>query len=209
MTIQYLLELAGTGFFAISGSIVATRRSTNDWFGVTFISFITSIGGGSIRDVLLGSYPLVWIKDINFMYAIITGVVFTSIFYKYLLKFRKLMFVFDTLGVAMFTIIGTEKAISFGVNPLIAAIMGMFSAVMGGVLRDILTNEIPILFRRELYASVCFGGAAFYLIADQLGCERNINFILSILVILVFRIVAVKYDLAFPKFSKVIEEGLE
>ena len=143
------------------------------------------------------------------MYAIMTGVVLCSIFYRYIVKYRKIMFIFDSLGVAMFTIIGTEKALSLGVNPVIAAIMGMFSAVMGGVLRDILTNEIPILFRRELYASVCFGGAVIYLIGEQLGLDRSINFILSILLILIFRIIAVKYDLTFPKFIKVREEKKE
>ena len=202
MTIQYSLELLGTTFFAMSGAIVATKKSRPDWFGVTFISFITAIGGGTVRDVLLNSYPLVWIGDINIMYAIMIGVVLTSLFYKRILKMRRMMFIFDTLGVAMFTIIGTEKALSLHVHPVIAAIMGMFSAVMGGVLRDVLTNEIPILFRKELYSSLCLAGAVFYLILDYVGCPRELNFILSILLILVLRILAVTYDLSLPKFIK-------
>jgi len=202
MKIQYILELVGTAFFAISGALVANEKSAKDWFGVTFIAFITAIGGGSMRDILLGSYPLVWIKDINIMYSIMAGVVVASIFYGYLLKFRKTMFLFDTLGVAMFTIIGTEKAIAFGVNPLIAAIMGMFSAVMGGVIRDVLTNETPILFRKELYASISFAGALFYLGLEYIGAIRNVSFILSILFILAVRVVAVKYKLTFPHFRR-------
>ena len=203
MKIQYILELAGTGFFAISGAIVANEKSAKDWFGVTFIAFITAIGGGSVRDILLGSYPLVWIKDINIMYAIIGGVVIASIFYSYLLKFTKTMFLFDTIGVAMFTIIGTEKAIGFGVNPLIAAIMGMFSAVMGGVIRDVLTNETPILFRKELYASVSFAGALFYLMLEYIGAIREVSFIAAVIFILAIRIVAVRYNLTMPHFRKV------
>ena len=202
LTLQYSLELAGTTFFAMSGAIVANKKSKPDWFGVTFISFITAIGGGTVRDVLLNSYPLVWIGDINIIYAILVGVVLTSLFYKRILKMRRMMFIFDTLGVAMFTIIGTEKALSLHVHPVIAAIMGMFSAVMGGVLRDVLTNEIPILFRKELYSSLCLAGAVFYLILDHAGCARELNFILSIILILVLRILAVTYDLSLPKFIK-------
>ncbi len=209
MKLQYFLELIGTTFFAMSGAIVANKKSRPDWFGVTFISFITSIGGGSIRDILLGCYPLVWIKDINIMYAIMLGVILTSLFYNRILKMRKMMFLFDTLGVAMFTIIGTEKAMNFGVNPVIAAIMGMFSAVMGGVLRDVLTNEIPILFRKELYSSLCLIGATFYLILDFFNINRSTDFILSILLILSLRIGAVRYDWAFPKFIKGGEEDFQ
>ena len=202
MTVQYIFELLGTGFFAISGALAANEKSKPDWFGVTFIGFITSIGGGSLRDMLIGSYPLAWVNDTNLMYAIFTGIVLASIFYKTLIRLRKNLFLFETLGVAMFTIIGTEKALRFGVSPLIAAIMGMFSAVMGGVLRDVLTNEIPTLFRKEIYATACLAGAFVYLGLDKLGCGRNLNFIISILLIFFIRIIAVKFNLSLPKFRK-------
>jgi uncharacterized membrane protein YeiH len=202
MSLQYVLELLGTGFFAISGALVANEKSKPDWFGVTFIGFITAIGGGSIRDILIGSYPLVWVADINIMYAILIGIVIASIFYKTLLNLRRNLFVFETLGVAMFTIIGAEKAVRFGLNPLIAAIMGMFSAVMGGVLRDVLTNEIPILFRKEIYATACLAGAFVYLALDRFGVERNLSVIVSVLLIFLIRIISVKRNLSLPKFRR-------
>lgn len=202
MQIQYVLELLGTGFFAISGALAANDKAEPDWFGASFIGFITSIGGGSLRDILLGSYPLVWINDINFMYAVIIGVILASVFFKILIKLRRTFFLFDTVGIAMFTIVGTEKAISLGVNPVIAAIMGMFSAVMGGVLRDVLTNEVPIIFKKEIYATACLAGAIIYLSLDKIGCERNLNFLASALLIIAIRIIAVKKNLSLPKFIK-------
>ncbi|WP_118951229.1 trimeric intracellular cation channel family protein [Taibaiella helva] len=202
MNIQYVFELVGTGFFAVSGALAANEKSNPDWFGVTFIGFITAIGGGSIRDMLLGSYPLVWIGNVQFLYAILIGVVLASLLYTQLRKLRKTLFIFDTFGIALFTILGTEKALILGVHPLIAAIMGMFSAIMGGVIRDVLTNQTPILFHREIYATACLAGAFAYLLLDHFGLDRNLNFLLSGLLILVVRVLAVKYRLSLPKFRE-------
>lgn len=205
MSLQYILELLGTGFFAISGALVANEKSKPDWFGVTFIGFITSIGGGSLRDILIGSYPLAWVQDVRLMYAILIGIVIASLFYDLLIRWRKNLFLFETLGIAMFTIIGTEKAIRFGLNPLIAAIMGMFSAVMGGVLRDVLTNEVPVLFKKEIYATACLAGAFVYLVLSDVGCNRELSVMLSALLIFVIRIVSIKRNLSLPKFRRTID----
>lgn len=202
MSIQYTLELLGTGFFSISGALAANDKSKPDWFGVTFIGFITSIGGGSVRDILLGSYPLVWVRDVNIIYAIIAGIVMASLFFKTLIKLRRTFFLFDTLGIAMFTVLGTEKALSFGVSPLIAAIMGMFSAVMGGVLRDVLTNEIPVIFKKEIYATACLSGSLLYMALSHFTDNRNLNIILAMLLIFSLRIVAIKFNLSLPKFRR-------
>lgn len=201
MNIQYIFELFGTCFFAVSGALAASDKDEPDWFGVTFIGFITAIGGGSLRDMLLGSYPLVWIGNVHFIYAIIAGVILAKIFYTPLLKMRKMLFLFDTFGISLFTILGTEKALHLGVHPLIAAIMGMFTAMMGGVIRDVLTNQTPILFRKEIYATACLAGALLYLGLEQLQIERNISFILSGLFIFLIRFIAVTKKLSLPKFK--------
>lgn len=206
MNIQYIFELTGTCFFAISGALAAGRKSNPDWFGITFIGFITAIGGGSIRDMLLGSYPLAWIGNVHFLYAILTGVVLARVFYKELQKLRRTLFIFDTFGIALFTVLGTEKALLLGIHPVIAAIMGMFSAVMGGVIRDVLTNQTPILFHREVYATACLAGAFLYLLLDYAGVMRTPAFLVSGFLILVIRIVAVRYGLSLPKFRKEQEE---
>jgi uncharacterized membrane protein YeiH len=201
MHIQYYLELIATGFFAISGALVANKKSEHDWFGVTFIGFITAIGGGSLRDILLNAHPLVWIENVNFLYAIFIGILLTRLFYNSIRKRIKELFIFDTLGIAMFTVLGTEKALALGVNPIIAALMGMLSAVMGGVIRDVLTNEIPVLFRKEIYASACLAGATVYLVLDYAGMGRNYCYFFSIALISAIRYLAVKYNLTLPKFK--------
>lgn len=203
MSIQYILEVIGTFFFAMSGALaVSEKNQEHDWFGAAFIGFVTAIGGGSIRDVLLGSYPLVWIQDTRLLYVILIAIIFSGIFNRVMLKLRRTLLLFDTFGIAMFTIVGTEKAVSLGASPEIAAIMGMFSAVMGGILRDILTNEIPVLFRKEIYASACLLGATNYLVLTDLEMDRNTCFIVSALLIIGIRLTAVKYRLSLPRFGK-------
>jgi uncharacterized membrane protein YeiH len=202
MELQYALELFGTFFFAISGSM-AVHDGEHDWFGAGFTGFVTAIGGGSLRDILLGSYPLVWIGDINFLYAIFSGVLISLIFFQKLVRLKRTFFLFDTLGISLFTILGVEKAMHLGVQPEIAAMMGMFTAVMGGVIRDTITNETPVIFRKEIYATACLAGAVVYLLLDlQTNLDRNINLLTSIAVIIVIRILAVKYNLALPAFKK-------
>ena len=198
---QYTLELLGTFFFAISGAL-AIQDEHNDLFGAGFTGFVTAIGGGTLRDIMLGSYPLVWIGDPNFLYAIITGVLMAYFFYKFLIRLRRTFLFFDTLGISFFTVLGVEKALSLGVNPEIAAIMGMFSAVMGGVIRDVLTNETPVLFRKEIYATACLVGAIVYLVLYRLHVDRDVNLAVSIILIFVIRIIAVKFKLALPSFRK-------
>ena len=200
MDLQYAFELVGTFVFAISGAL-AIREKEHDLFGAGFTGFITAIGGGTLRDILLDAYPLVWIGDIHVLYAILLGILAAFIFPNFLSRLRRTMFLFDTIGIGFFAVLGVEKALSLGVRPEIAAIMGMFSAVMGGVIRDTLTNEIPILFRKEIYASACLLGAAFYVLMNYLGLERNYNLLISMSLIIAIRLIAMKYKLSLPRLD--------
>lgn len=202
MGIQYILEIIGTFAFAISGALAMKDQKHQDWFAASFTAFISSIGGGTLRDILLNSYPLVWISDITIIYAIMAGILVTFVFYKFLLNLRKTLFLFDTFGIALFTIVGTEKALNLGVRPEIAAIMGIFSAVMGGVIRDVMTNEIPIIYSKEVYATACFAGACSYLVLDHFGAGRNFSFISASLVIIIIRVLAVKFHWSVPRFFR-------
>lgn len=200
MNVQYLAELFGTFFFAISGALAVKDRE-HDWFGASFLGFITAIGGGTLRDVLLGSYPLVWIGDIYFLYAILAGIIAAKIFFRLLERLRRTLLLFDTMGISLFTILGTEKALSLGVRPEIAAIMGMFTAVMGGVIRDTLTNETPVIFRKEIYASACLAGAICYLLIEIfLNVDRQLNVLISASLIMSLRLLAVRFNLSLPRF---------
>jgi uncharacterized membrane protein YeiH len=202
MTFQYPFELIGTFFFAVSGAL-AMQDKEHDWFGAAFTGFVTAIGGGTLRDMMLGSYPLVWIADINFLYAVLIGVAAAIGFFSVFIRWRRMFLLFDTLGISFFTILGVEKAIGLGVRPEIAAIMGMFSAVMGGVIRDTLTNEVPVIFRKEIYATACLIGAIVYLVLDlNTPLERNYNLVISITAIILIRLLAVKFKLTLPGFRK-------
>src|SRR5690554_4930905 len=200
MDLQYALELLGVYVFAISGALAIEDREHNV-FGAGFMGFITAIGGGSLRDILLGAYPLVWVGNVWFLYAIFLGILTTFLFYRTVSRLKHTLFLFDTVGIAFFTVLGVEKALSLGFGVEIAAIMGMFSAVMGGVIRDTLTNEMPILFRKEIYASACLAGAIVYLILNYLGLERDINLLVSLTLIIVIRLLAVRYNLNLPRLG--------
>ena len=200
MDLQYALELTGTFVFAISGAL-AIREKDHDLFGAGFTGFITAIGGGTLRDILLNSYPLVWIGNVQVLYAILGGILLAFVFPSFLSRLRKTFFLFDTLGIGFFTVLGVEKALSLGVRPEIAAIMGMFSAVMGGVIRDTLTNEIPILFRKEIYASACLAGAILYVVLDYYGLERDYNLLISMSVVISIRLISMRYKLSLPRLG--------
>ena len=201
MDLEYVLELVGTYFFAISG-VIASEDKDKNWFGAAFTGFITAIGGGSLRDMILGSYPLVWVGDVHFLYAIILGVLTAFLFYQFFLKLKRTMLFFDMIGIAFFTILGVEKSLNLGVRPEIAAMMGMFSAVMGGVIRDTLTNATPVIFRKEIYATACLAGAVLYLIINGFGVERDTNLLISSGFIIALRIIVLKFEVTLPKVGK-------
>jgi len=199
MQLPYYIDLLGTLVFAISGALAASDKNVyRDIFGVTFTGFVTAVGGGTLRDMILGTRPA-WVADGNYLVAITVGVLVAIFFKYYILKYRRTFFLFDTLGIALYTVVGVQKSLEFGVSPLAAIIMGMFTAVMGGVIRDTLINEIPLIFRKEIYATACLSGAAVFVLLKLLGIDDNINSFISVFVIILVRTIAVKYRLTLPK----------
>lgn len=202
MDIIYLLDLIGTFVFAISGIRLAARTDM-DIFGASVVGFVTAIGGGTVRDLLLDSHPITWMADMTYPLVILAAVPFTFMMGKKLNNFSKTLFIFDTIGIALFTIIGMEKALSFGLNPFIAGMMGMISAVVGGITRDVLCREIPLIFRKEIYATACLLGAVVFYLGLELNLPENLNYLITIAVIITIRTVSVKWGLSLPKMKKV------
>lgn len=201
MQLPYYIDLLGTLVFAISGALAASDKNVyRDIFGVTFTGFVTAVGGGTLRDMILGTRPA-WVSDGNYLIAITIGVLVAIFFKYYILKYRRTFFLFDTLGIALYTVVGVQKSLEFGVSPLAAIIMGMFSAVMGGVIRDTLINEIPLIFRKEIYATACLSGAAVFVVLKLLGVDDNMNSFISVFIIMLVRTIAVKYRLTLPKIG--------
>ena len=200
MELIYVLDILGTFAFAISGALVALDKKL-DIFGVIIIAFVTAVGGGMLRDVLIDAHPINWIGDLNYLYIIFSAVIFTFLFKSKIAYLSKTLFLFDTIGIGVFTLLGLQKGLSYDLHPLVAVIMGMISAVFGGVLRDVLTNRVPLIFEKEIYASACLAGGVMYLTLNYFSVEENINFIISASVVVIIRVVAVKFSLELPKIK--------
>ena len=193
----YFIDLGGTLVFAISGWLAASKKQM-DPFGASVIAFITAVGGGTLRDLLIGSQPVGWMVDQNYLLMIAGGIGLGFLFKRYLEKLRKTMFLFDSIGIGLFTILGIEKTLSFGLTPVIAVMMGTVSAVFGGVLRDTLANEVPLIFRQEIYATACLTGGILFLVLGQFNVNVDVRIILTVVYIIALRIVSVKYKWSFP-----------
>jgi uncharacterized membrane protein YeiH len=188
----YYVDLFGTGIFAISGVLTAIHKKF-DLIGTLIIGFVTAIGGGTIRDLLIGRFPVGWLKDNHYLMVIFLGYLVAYLFKNQVLKLRKSMFLFDTIGIGIFTISGIEIGLAEGLNFEYCLLMGVISACFGGVIRDVLTNEIPLLFRQEIYASACFSGGLVFLALSQYSPFENINIFISIFIIILIRYFSIKY----------------
>lgn len=186
--------------FAISGALTAFDKKL-DIFGVSAVAFITALGGGTLRDLLIGSTPVAWMNNLNYLIMITIGIVIAILFRNRIQTLRKTFFLFDTIGIAVFTILGLQKALNIGVSPVIGIMMGMVSAVFGGVIRDIVCNEIPLIFRKEIYALTCIaGGIVFIGILYLTHLSQDWNIVITASFIVTFRILAVRYHWKLPNF---------
>ncbi|MFK8057487.1 MAG: trimeric intracellular cation channel family protein [Saprospiraceae bacterium] len=191
MSILYALDLAGTLVFAISGILTAIDKKF-DLVGAAVIGFVTAVGGGTLRDLLLGQTPVGWMNDLTYLGLVGIALPLSYLGRGYISKLRRSMFIFDTVGIAIFTIIGLEKTLTLGLSPVIAVMMGIVSAVFGGVTRDVLCAEVPLIFRREIYATACLIGGVIFLIAEQVSSYRDVNIGIAIAVVFLIRYLAVK-----------------
>lgn len=187
----YFVDIFGTGIFAISGVLTAIQKKF-DLVGTLIIGFVTALGGGTLRDILLGEAPVSWLRDRNYFIVITLGYLVAYLFKQQTLKYKKSMFLFDTIGIGLFTILGIQKASLLGLHVEYCLILGVVSACFGGVIRDVLTNEVPLIFRREIYAVACFAGGAVYLVLEQISPVENFNILLAILTVILIRYFAVK-----------------
>lgn len=200
----YFLDLLGTFVFAISGVITAVEKKF-DAVGAVLIGAVTAIGGGTIRDVLIGSVPVGWMLDLNYIFTILAALVVCYLFFGIIVKLRKGLFLFDAIGIGVFTILGIEKSLAYGLSPVIALLMGIISGVFGGVVRDVLTNEVPLIFRKEIYAIACLTGGLVFIAGSQMFESPTLVTILSIITVIIIRVLAVKFHWHTPFRPKSIK----
>jgi len=191
-----ILEFLGTFAFSVSGIRLASAKQF-DWFGAFVIGFATAVGGGTVRDLMLDQVPF-WM--LNPIYIISTGLaLLVVIFYrKILVRLHYTIFTFDAIGLALFTVVGIEKTLSCGFPYWVALIMGIITGSVGGIIRDELITEIPLIFRKEIYALASLVGGLFYLLSERIGMSPEINKIVAVITIILTRVIAVKYHISLP-----------
>lgn len=197
--INFAIEILGTISFSMSGSFAAMQKRL-DPFGVLIIAFVTSVGGGTVRDLLL-DVPVFWMHDLLMCGVILVTSIFSMIFKSIEKNFKVTLFIFDSFGLGLFTLIGVQKGLNADIHPLICIGLGTITGCFGGIIRDILLNRIPLIFRKEIYASACIiGGATFLLLTTFTNLSYTIIQIFTILLIVAIRTFAVKYHWQMPKF---------
>lgn len=194
----YVIQLAGAAVFAMSGALSAGRRRM-DVLGVIVIAIVTAIGGGTIRDVLLGRHPVFWIDDPSHLVVSIVAAALTIVYTRFRRPPNHSLAIADALGLALFTIMGAEIAQRTLDNPIIIVLMGTMTGVAGGVIRDVLSAEIPLIFRKgELYATAAIAGAALYLVLEAAGVSRQAAALTGMAAIALLRFAAILWGLHLP-----------
>ncbi|MEY4085191.1 MAG: hypothetical protein RL074_978 [Bacteroidota bacterium] len=191
------LDTIGILVFAMSGALTAIYKKL-DLFGVYCIAFVTALGGGTLRDVLIGRTPVGWMLNIDYVYIITLGFVLSIVFNRYLERLRTSMLLFDTIGLGVFTLIGLEIGQEYHLNAVVCIILGTITATFGGVIRDILCAEIPVLFRKEIYATLCIVGGILFFILQELQVASNSISLIVVSFIISFRLIAFKNNWSLP-----------
>lgn len=200
-----LLDLLGTFAFAISGIRLASGKQI-DWFGAYIIGLVTAIGGGTLRDLLLDVTPF-WMLDGKYFVTTGVALIVTLFFREKLFKWGSTLFLFDTIGLGLFTIVGITKSIDAGLPFWVCIIMGAITGSVGGVVRDVLLNEVPLIFRKDIYALACVAGGGVYFLCSYFNLPTGVTETIAALTVIVFRLIAVKYHLHLPQLQPIASKS--
>lgn len=194
-----LIDLFGVAVFAISGALLAGRKQM-DLFGVIVLAIVTGIGGGTLRDLLLGVTPVFWIHDPVYILVAAGTAGLTVVSAPFLSHRQDLLLVADAIGLAFFCVLGAAKALEAGTGPLIAMLMGVMTGVVGGVIRDLLAGEVPLVLRRDLYATAAVAGAGLFALLTTLGISPTVAVWAGMLTALALRLAAMRWHWGLPVF---------
>lgn len=200
MDFIYLLEMLGTAAFAVTGALAASRKQM-DIFGFVVLALMPAIGGGTIRDVIIDRTPVFWVADNRYVVvAIVAALVVFFAPWKPGSR-RRLLVWMDAMGLALFAAIGTQISLAFETGPLVAVMLGVTTAVTGGMIRDVICNEIPLVLSTEIYATAAFAASLAYVAADALGASDWLALIAASIIGFAVRALAIVYDWSLPKFG--------
>ncbi len=195
----YFLDLFGVAVFAVTGSLAAGKKQM-DLFGVVVLALATALGGGTLRDVILGAYPVFWISDPSYVFVGTAVAISIFVLARFLRPPAKALKFADAFGLAIFTIIGTDKAISLGVAGSISVIMGVMTGVAGGIIRDMLSGEIPLVLKAEIYATASLCGAIIFAVFTTYFPSMPLPAPAAITAVLALRLAAIHWNLSLPVF---------
>jgi uncharacterized membrane protein YeiH len=198
-TLLYALYLIAIVAEAMTAALAAGKREM-DWVGVAMLGCVTALGGGSTRDVVLGHYPLSWVAHPEYLLLTAGAALFTIAIARYMHRLRNIFLFLDAVGLVVFTVIGCNVALGLQLSPVVVIASGMLTGCVGGVLRDILCNSIPLLFRAELYATVSIVTGMLYLVGLKLGFHHDGVTAFAMVVGLALRLLALRYGWSMPKF---------
>lgn len=202
-----IIDIAGTFAFTVSGAFAAMHKKL-DPFGVIVIAFVTAIGGGTLRDMLIGNFPVRWLMNETLVSIIFISAIVSMFFRNYLKQLTITLLVFDALGLGLFTIIGIEAGLEKNMSMGICIALGTITASFGGVIRDVLLNNVPLIFQKEIYAMACVLGGLFYFLLKQTTLDADVSKIIAILAIFAIRMIAVKWSLSLPQFKNETNEKI-
>ena len=194
-----VIEFIGTFAFALSGIRLASAKQF-DVFGAWIVGMSTAIGGGTIRDLMLGVNPF-WMTNSIYFICCALAVLWVKAYGKYQIRQKNTLFIFDTIGLALFNVIGIEKTLNMGFPYWTAITMGTITGAAGGVIRDVFINEVPLIFRKEIYALACVAGGLIYMLCNRLGMSVEVNALLSSFTVILIRVLAVKYHWILPRLK--------
>lgn len=197
LTTIYIIAIIAEG---MSGALAAGRRNM-DIFGVAVIAFVTALGGGTVRDVILGRFPIGWTQHPEYVGFVIFAGLLTVVIAPHMHKLRRLFLILDALGLVAFSLIGCEVALRLGYGTPVVIMAGMITGICGGVLRDVLCNQLPVVFQRELYASVSLVVCISFLVLQWLNAPPALTTIVSFAIGLSLRLLAIRYQWRLPTFS--------
>ena len=185
---------------AMSGALAAGRRDM-DIFGVAVIAFVTALGGGTIRDVILGNYPIGWTQHPEYVYLVILSGLATTLLARFMYHMKNIFLMLDAMGLVAFSLIGCNVALQLDYPVVVIIMAGMLTGICGGILRDVLCNQVPVVFCRELYASVSLFVCALFLILKAMGIDADLNTLACFIAGFGFRMLALRFGWKLPTFS--------
>lgn len=196
----FIQDLIGTIVFAISGAIAA-RQHKMDIFGMFVLAFVTGVGGGTLRDVMISSTPVFWMKQPIYVLMISVAVVIVAILKNQIDRdyWKKGLLIFDAIGLGVFTVIGVQKGLDFGLHPLICVALGGVTGCFGGLIRDILRNEVPVILQKEAYVTASLVGGIIFILFRDAGFESNWIDVATVTTVIAIRMLTIKFNMHLPK----------